>query len=251
MCTVSIIPLGENAAEGIRLVSNRDESRLRPAGLPPRIERFGMRQAILPRDPQAGGTWIAVNDAGIAIVLLNATPEPGKELAPGRVTRGEIIPSLLDVATLSEARSRAEEIDVARYAPFRLLIADRRELVELAIRDRTLVPRDQRRIERPVMFTSSALGDALVAEPRRRLFAEMFDNSRDWLATQDAFHRHRWRGREGISVSMTRADAMTVSQTIIELNSERAVLTYFAGPPGESAPAISLSLPIASTSLTA
>ncbi len=217
---------------------------MRPAASPPRVEACGARLAILPRDPQAGGTWIAVNDAGLAMVLLNANPKPGTQPSPGRITRGAIIPSLLDAVTLDEAVTRAEQLDVAPFAPFRLVVIDQHELVELALGNGALVVRERARIDRPLMHTSSGLGDALVAEPRRKLFAELFSGDALWKETQDAFHRHRWPAREGISVSMCRDDAWTVSQTIIEIDATFARLTYLGAPPDQPVSPVALSLPI-------
>ncbi len=241
MCTLSVIPLTENpSALGIRLVVNRDESRLRPAAIPPAIETFGAHQAILPRDPQAGGTWIGVNDAGLAMVLLNATGAP----APARpITRGAIIPSLLDAVGRDEAIVRAEQINVGQFAPFRLVIVDRAMLAELAIDDGALRVHDRHAIDRPLMYTSSGLGDALVGAPRRELFAAMFAESAPWRETQDAFHRHRWPGREGVSVNLSRPEASTVSQTIVEITNDAVTMIYHGAPPDQSIAAVRCSVP--------
>jgi hypothetical protein len=242
MCTLSVIPLTERHSQlGICLVVNRDESRLRSAAIPPTIETFGGRQAILPRDPQAGGTWIGVNDAGVAMVLLNATGAP----APARpITRGAIIPLLLDAVNRDEAVARAEQINVGQFAPFRLVIVDRSMLVELTIDDCGLRVHERHAIDRPLMYTSSGLGDALVGAPRRELFAAMFAESASWRATQDAFHRHRWPGREGVSVNMSRPEASTVSQTIVEITSDAATIIYHGAPPSETALPVTCSVPL-------
>ncbi|MDZ4780280.1 MAG: NRDE family protein [Planctomycetia bacterium] len=241
MCTLSVIPWSENpSSPGIRLVVNRDESRLRPQAMPPTVEMFGERQAILPRDRQAGGTWVGVNDAGLAMVLLNAPGAP----PPHPMTRGAVIPALLDAADFDEAVARAERFDTLSFAPFRLVILDRTRLAELAFRDWALALRQRIRIERPAMFTSSGLGDAEVAQPRNRLFAEMFLDSGDWFATQDAFHRHRWPWRADISVNMSRPEASTVSQTIVEITKEAVRMTYHGAPPDQDAMSIALSLRI-------
>jgi len=225
MCTLSVIPLSPGPA--VRLVVNRDESRLRPAAIPPRVEPFGDRRAILPRDPQAGGTWIGANDAGLAMVLLNATgPAPARP-----TTRGAIIPSLLDASALDEAVARAERIDVTLYAPFRLVILDCAALAELTIDAGALRVHERHAIDRPLMYTSSGLGDALVGAPRRELFASMFAGAGPSRETQDAFHRHRWPGREGVSVNMSRPEARTVSHTIVEITGDAVTMTYHGAPP--------------------
>src|SRR5262249_13957501 len=71
MCTVSIVALNEPGNRRLRLACNRDELRSRPAALPPLVRNCDERQAIMPIDPVSDGTWIAVNDAGIAATLLN------------------------------------------------------------------------------------------------------------------------------------------------------------------------------------
>ena len=52
---------------------NRDERRDRRAATPPAVHRLQHRTAIYPVDPVGGGTWIGVNDAGLAAALLNRT----------------------------------------------------------------------------------------------------------------------------------------------------------------------------------
>src|SRR5688572_26586212 len=97
MCTVTII----RQSGGIRLVCNRDEQRLRPAAMPPRIESFGSYKAILPIDPVGGGTWVSVSDTGLAFTLMNSYT--GATLAPpGKKSRGLIIPALLSCGTLAD-----------------------------------------------------------------------------------------------------------------------------------------------------
>jgi len=67
VCTVTIVP----QPDGFRLACNRDESRRRSPALPPVERRYADRRALLPIDPISDGTWIAVNDAGLVLTLLN------------------------------------------------------------------------------------------------------------------------------------------------------------------------------------
>lgn len=228
MCTLTIVPMnraGDDSRPAIRVVCNRDESRLRPIATPPAIERFGARQAVLPRDPQAGGTWIGANDAGHVLVLLNASA-PDDEPTGEITSRGEIIPSLLAASSLKEAVDSALRMDVAQFRPFRLVIIDRFVAVELARERNKMVLRGRLSTSAPLMFTSSGLGDELVASPRRELFREHFAAGADWRAQQDAFHRHQWPGREHVSVLMCRPDARTVSRTEIELGDRWLQVAY-------------------------
>src|SRR5712691_10277431 len=91
MCTISFVP----TARGFRLAMNRDEKRARVAALPPAVVRLGDHRAIMPREP-AGGTWLAVDDAGLCRALINwhtIEREPPAKI----VSRGQIIPRLIGV----------------------------------------------------------------------------------------------------------------------------------------------------------
>jgi hypothetical protein len=240
---LTVVPLDETArtdsgaadSSGIRLACNRDESRLRPPALPPELRRFGNRLAVLPIDPASDGTWIAASDAGLAFVLMNvygpanATVQIGSTQPPAdRISRGQIIPHLLHSSNLAEAISLVGDLEHGRFEPFRLLIANNRELVEhvwYANETRSVPPRQ---ISEPLFFTSSGLGDDVVANPRRRLFVEQFAPDADWIARQDAFHRHCWPDNPRASVWMTRPEAMTVSRTVVELGTATISMRYFA-----------------------
>ena len=177
----------------------------------------------MPIDPDSGGTWIAANDMGVVFAILNANP--GWPVPAGEISRGLIIPTLVASTTVAEALRRAQELRADRYAPFRLLLFDRYQLVECwpeagRIRHRRSF------LYGAVMRTSSGLGDAVVAQPRRALFNRIFRNADDPCAAQDRFHDHAWPGREAVSVSMRRPDARTVSHTIVEIGLDTVTMSY-------------------------
>ena len=96
------------------------------------------------------------------------------------------------------------------------------------------------------MFASSGLGDHLVEGVRRELFDELFAAAPEaWASAQDAFHRHRWPGREYLSVNMSRAEARTVSHSTIDLDSAEAVFAYHPDSPDRSADRVTVRLPLA------
>ena len=79
----------------------------------------------------------------------------------------------------------------------------------------------------PRLFTSSSLGDRLVEEPRRALFKQLVANDHgDALRAQFRFHRHRWTASPELSVHMERADAVTVSRTVIDVRADATDLSY-------------------------
>ena len=225
MCTVSVVP----RADGFRLACNRDERRTRAAASAPRLHRTGVRHALWPVDPESGGTWIGVNDAGLAMVLLNRHPLESPGCTPTH-SRGVLIPRLLGAARLETAVARARAVlgpsgEHPRFEPFTLVMIQRHDVATVDYCGGTMTI-GRRRLTRPLMFTSSSLGDALVEEARRRLFASLVESNRRSLAAQAKFHRHRWPDRPHISVRMARVDAATVSHTTIDVCGETIAIRY-------------------------
>jgi hypothetical protein len=233
MCTVTILPL----KCGLRMAANRDESPLRPAALPPRVVTVGKRQAIMPLDPQSGGTWIAATDAGLTFTLLNAYPSPhDRNAPPPRVSRGGIIPALCEAETLDEAFERTQTLNAADYAGFRLVLADHARCANVYCTGGSCKWTAPSLVAVPLLFTSSGLGDGVVDAPRRELFNEYFVDANDLHLNQNAFHRHAWPDRRHVSVCMWRPEARTVSLTIVELNEVDVRMDYVDDVPN---PAIS------------
>ncbi|MFG0251809.1 MAG: hypothetical protein ACF8NJ_02930, partial [Phycisphaerales bacterium JB038] len=85
MCTVTVIPLAasDDGAGGYRMACNRDELRTRPEALPPVQRTYGDRRAWLPVDPVSDGTWIGLNEVGLALTLLNGNPVRRDSWGPG------------------------------------------------------------------------------------------------------------------------------------------------------------------------
>ena len=243
MCTVTLMPCSTGREEILRIACNRDESKSRRLALPPELRTFGNRRAVLPIDPASDGSWIAVSDAGLAIVILNRNPgDLPVNSAP--LSRGAILPLLLHCDSLRSAENLALDLNGNCFAPFRLILTTRTEASVIDGGGSTVLTAQHLAISRPLMFTSSGLGDALVEEPRRRLFNEMCPESMCQPEQQDLFHRHTWPGASHLSVCMRRTDALTVSHTLIELERHLAIMTYLPHAPDQPGPSVAMSLPL-------
>ncbi len=91
MCTVVFIPGQYNTC----IASLRDENPSRPAALPPAIDSDATIPFLAPRDPLGGGTWMGVNEAGHALVLLNGGFTAHLPQKKYRKSRGLIVTALL------------------------------------------------------------------------------------------------------------------------------------------------------------
>lgn len=221
MCTMSIIRPRD---QQLRIAFNRDELLTRSQATPPRSVWFGDRQALLPIDPRSNGTWIAVNAAGLAMAVLNYNHQPP---LPGTavLSRGRLIPMLIHATNTVEAMQRLKVINLGDFDPFRLIIAEQAGVTELVFDGSDSYSLNYSASE-PLMFTSSGLGDALVERSRRMLFNELIGRYGPTRKAQDLFQNHQWPSQPHLSVRMNRENARTVSQTIIELGSDRAIMIY-------------------------
>ena len=74
-------------------------------------------------DLERGGTWLAVNEAGVVAMLLNRpTPDP---MAPGFRTRGELPLLALEHDSAMDAAAAVMQLDAGHWKPFNLVIVDR------------------------------------------------------------------------------------------------------------------------------
>jgi len=233
VCTLTCVPGPWLARETdpaplLRVLFNRDERLARRAAVPPVAREFGSRCAALPIDSDGGGTWIAGSDLGAVFALLNvSTGRFETNRFSDRETRGRIIPSLLDAASLDVVVARMHRLDPTQFAPFRLLCVSPQRMFE-TWSDGWTLRTHQSCIDAPLMRTSSSLGDSVVASPRIRLFERRFARRPVPLREQDAFHRYQSHARPEVSVLMSRADARTVSVTTVAVDSQHVTMSYAA-----------------------
>jgi Transport and Golgi organisation 2 len=76
-------------------------------------------------DVLAGGSWLGLNDWGVAAAVLNRTGSLGP--APGRRSRGELVLEALDHADAVAAAEALSHLDPASYRTFNLIVADERD----------------------------------------------------------------------------------------------------------------------------
>lgn len=122
MCLL-IVLRGFHATHPVLVAANRDERRDRKAG-PPGLWIGERHRVLSPRDRQAGGTWIGVNDRSAFAGLTNVKGAP---VPPGAPTRGNLPHVALDQDDLDAATAAiATEVTARAYGGFQLVLADSR-----------------------------------------------------------------------------------------------------------------------------
>src|SRR5438045_6917906 len=77
------------------------------------------------KDLLAGGSWLGINDWGVAAAILNRHGSLGP--APGQRSRGELVLEALDHADAVAAAEALTHLDPAAYRRFNLIVADNRD----------------------------------------------------------------------------------------------------------------------------
>jgi hypothetical protein len=250
MCTLTWTAL----PGGYFVAFNRDERRSRAPGLPPRVVERGGVRAVAPIDGEAGGTWIAVNEQGCTLALLNGYRFQGSAPAVERAwtSRGKLVLELCDAATPAEVAERVAALDLELYRPFELAVFDAQGTAGLATWNghelslRALAPTD-----RPLI--SSSFDDTGARRERRALFDAEFGRapaqsgrargeSADPERELERFHASHAPSRGAYSPCMHRDDAQTVSFTRVRVTPDEASLVYSPSSPCAAAPAERLAL---------
>jgi uncharacterized protein with NRDE domain len=123
MCTLVILRRPGHAWP-VLIGANRDEM-IDRACEPPGRHWPDRPEVVAGLDSLAGGSWLGVNDWGVAAAVLNRTGSLGP--APGRRSRGELVLEALDHADAAAAAEALSDLDPAAYRTFNLIVADSRD----------------------------------------------------------------------------------------------------------------------------
>ncbi len=227
MCTVTFIP-GNNS---VLLTSNRDEKYWRSAALPPAIIESASGKILFPKDPDAGGTWLAAHENGNAIVFLNGGIQKHEPRPPYEKSRGLV---LLDLIDQEDPLATFEWQSFGNIEPFTAIIYQARQLYECRW-DGCRKMINQRDAHLSHIWSSVTLYDSNSIARRESWF-------RDWLAahpapTQDEallFHQSTGNGdryndlvmnREGmvftVSITSLAISAASVSSVYLDCKNHR------------------------------
>ncbi|MFI5317616.1 MAG: NRDE family protein [Myxococcota bacterium] len=223
MCTLSFLL----ESGGYELFFSRDERRSRAAARPPRLERAAEARFLAPRDPEAGGTWLAANEHGVTLALLNryGVTHPGSDFE----SRGRLVLELASARSLRAVEAQLRGRSLGRVRPFDLAVFEPDRPVACIGWDGRVLTLE-RAASAPLC--SSAVADSEARAARRARFAEHCAASgAPTTHSLAAFHREHAPARGALSPCMHRADARTVSLSRVRVTRERVALSYAAGSP--------------------
>ena len=238
MCTVSWI----HREDGYLLLFNRDELRTRKPASAPRIEQRNGVQFIAPLDGDHGGSWIAVNQFGLTLCLLNRFDDSPGGIIRDYKSRGLLLHELIDCSALKMVTERVDDAKCSRFRPFKLvaLVTGQPAMVIEWTGSETIT---KSHAENLMPITSSSLQEGNVVLERKGQFRKMvLERSRvdDDLLFQ--FHRGHLPERGPASVCMHRPDARTVSMSTVTVTQKVIEFVYHPNSPCQPAMADRLQL---------
>ncbi len=186
---------------------------------------------MAPLDGDQGGSWIAVNQFGLTLGLLNRFDDsPGANLHDYR-SRGLLLYELIDCPELIAVGQRLDEVALDHFRPFTLvslLSGQPAMLIEWTGQKK----RVKSNAERLMPIASSSLREGNVVLQRKQQFQKMVFE-RGGAEAELLFHYHRSHlpERGPASVCMHRADARTVSMSAVTVTKEMVEFVYHPNSP--------------------
>jgi hypothetical protein len=226
MCTVTFAPRPRSYA----VAMNRDEQLARAAGLPPAHIMLNGRAVLYPSEP-SGGTWMAVNESGVTLALINWYAVPAR-VKIHSASRGEIIKSAGAADSKYDVETTLAALPLARINPFRLIgiFPATREIFQWQWDLKNLAGKKHR--WRLQQWIFSGWDEPGAQRERSQAFRaaqkQGSAGSLDWLRR---LHRSHALLAGPYSTCMHRADAATVSETEVVVFRQRATMFYRAGSP--------------------
>lgn len=208
MCTLTY-SLHQN---GYELFFNRDEQRSRVAAIQPQFS--SLDNAIYPVDPQGGGTWLAVNQHGLSLALLNNYQATNHQITGEPRSRGQLIILLLKMVKeepQQDINTLLAMIDLSVYQPFQLCIFPS----DLSLGNDVMscvIWNGQQLVKgnRTLPITSSSVDFNAVFDKRCQKYQQLVDIEMPLPEQLNNFH-HSTDEQGKFSVNMQRSDAKTVS----------------------------------------
>jgi len=206
MCTVTFIPAGQGV---YHLTSNRDEHTGRARALPPR--RHGA--IAYPKDPVAGGTWVALKHNKDAGVLLNGAFAKHRRQEVYRKSRGLVF---LEIIRAEAPLDQFRQADLKDIEPFTLILFINNVLVECRW-DGGQRYMQELDTDRPHIWSSVTLYDETMHAQREKMLTNWYCPRH--ISTDRILDLHRQMGIEGDTMA-------TVSITTLRIGGRKARLRY-------------------------
>lgn len=233
MCTISWL----HDSSSYQLLCNRDERNTRGVASAPEFHTHHGVRFIAPRDGDYGGAWIATNEFGLTLALLNGPRQP----EPALRSRGFLVMDLASSATTKEVGARIGQADLEAFAGFQLVALQPGHPAALFEWDELELSASMD-AEHRMPLTSSSFDPESVRASRQKEFQRLQTGRK--LSAEILFEFHQSHGAEpsAYSTCMHRPDASTVSFTWVDVTEQDVRFFYSPSSPCQWAPGETLEL---------
>ena len=219
MCTVTYIP----TIEGCIITSNRDEKITRERALPPTEYFIEGKKIIFPKDPKAGGTWVAHSETKI-IVLLNGAEEKHFQKPNYRKSRGLVV---LELISTENSLKYWQSIDLTDIEPFTIVLFENNKLIQLQWNEveKSTTEFDAKQFH---IWSSSTLYSKEIREQRKEWFQD-FIKSKNAPTPEEILHFHQFTESENkeFGLQINRNDVLkTISITQCKVKNDIIQMKY-------------------------
>jgi len=225
MCTFTYVPLNEG---GCIISTNRDESTARLAALEPKGYNINHHHYFFPKDPKAGGTWIATT-VEYTVCLLNGGLAKHHKKDSYKKSRGlvmlEIMEGLIkgDINPLNPLYLQGIEpftLFIYRHVNpiFCKWIYSENEAMVLEILD----------VNQPHIHSSTTLYDKLIRNKREQWFQEYLKkHTVESYGDMIKFHTETDKANKDYGLQIDRKGiTKTLSLTAVEVSNQKHIMLY-------------------------
>ncbi|MDA9557346.1 NRDE family protein [Vibrio sp.] len=219
--------------QGYEIFFNRDEQRTREAALSPQSFKVHHTQVMMPIDPVGQGSWIATNEFGLSVCLLNLYQG---DIPKGiLISRGQLVRALSASRNVQQVFEALNQLSLNQYAPFTLVIFDSeltRHKGHVFAMEWDGHYLNSRVLEEPVFSSGVDFDNVMVYREQSYLALIGRDqNVEPQREKHYQYHAHHHEDLAHLSPCMHRSDAKTVSFTHIEVKNKVPIMKYFANSP--------------------
>jgi hypothetical protein len=224
MCTLSWIP----EPHGYSLFFNRDEGRTRGSETAAALREADGVEFIAPLDTDQGGTWLATNEHGVTVGLLNRYGIPFRPRAD-LTSRGRLVLALVSSRSVVDARRRMQAMNLTVFQPFTVVAVEAGMPLWLLGWDGQAL--EESAVEQAGIAATSSASTAEADRARRQVLETLAAGTPVTPELLEALHRSHLPARGPLSPCMHRDDAETRSFCRVTVGAHTIEFRHVPGPP--------------------
>jgi len=218
MCNCTYIP---RSNKSFVLCSNRDEAPNR-AATQIGILKVEDRKVYFPQDKQASGTWMAADNEGRCVCLLNGADKKHLRADSYRISRGLMV---LDYFSFKDHVNFIAEYNFAGIEPFTMIMVKQEDLTVLKWdgEKKNVAVLDP---FKKYIWSSTMLYDKNQIENRKVWFSDWLKEEKFSHESIIDFHKSSFENNDGDGLIINRPGIKTLSVTSIQKKETNSVLEY-------------------------